>query len=229
MEGTDGGSTILRLPVAPTVKWLWWTGGTVVALHLGIGGARVVHLLFDLRAEGNLSAYYAALLLLAGGVAALLIAHGPRSEGRVRQGWWLLALVLLFLSTDEAGQVHEKLNKSMRALLGEGFMGTLRFGWVVPYAVLTALFAALSIPWLRALPARTRRGLLVAGAVYVAGALGMEPVESMMVHMDQSSPAVVLACTLEESLELAGLTLCLSVLLGHMQRHVQRIDLRTGP
>lgn len=237
MEGTDGGTTILRLPVAPTVKWLWWAGGVVVALHLaswwalhlGVAKARVIHLLFDLRGEGNLSAYYAALLLLTGGIVALLIARGGHAQGVMRRGWWLLALVLLFLSADEAGQVHEKFNKSMGALVGEGHMGTLHFAWVLPYAVLTAVFALVSVPWLRALPARTRRGLLVAGAVYVAGALGMEPVESMMVHMDQGSPAVVLSCTLEESLELAGLTLCLAVLLDHLRRTVPQVLLRLDP
>ena len=210
-------NSVLRIVVGMAAGIVVLHSLSWLALESGWTKARLVHLLFDLRAEGNLSSYFAALLLLLNGILCLVSARIEEGSTTERHGWLVAGLVLLFLSADEAGQVHEKLNKSMRALVGEGYGGLLKFAWVVPYSLLLTGVAAYLLPWLRRLPGVTRKGVLIAGVVYVSGALLMELVESAQAHLDQDHVRVVVAYTVEETLELAGQLFFLRTVLLHLQ------------
>ena len=170
----------------------------------------------DMNGEANVPAWYAAALLVLSAVATAAIGFHAKARGAARAaGYWLgLAAMLAFLSLDEATQLHEKLIPPLRRLLGG--RGVLFYPWVVPAAALVALVALVYRPLLGTLPPSTRRALLVAGAVYVSGALGMELVSGW--HASRSGEqnlTYAMLVAVEEFAELSGLTLLLLALLRH--------------
>lgn len=131
--------------------------------------------LLDLDRESNLPSFFSALLLVA---AALLLALLSRADVRVqprdRRTWALLAVVVLAMALDEAASLHEMLIRPMREVLGPRAHGMLHFSWVVPAAALVVAFAWSLRGFLLRLPARRDGRVLLAGALYLGGALGME-------------------------------------------------------
>ena len=81
--------------------------------------------------------------------------------------------------------------------------------------------------FLRKLPAETRRNLLVAGAVYVAGALGMEMAGGYYFSVDEVPDfTYAMMAIVEESLEMFGVILFLRGLLRHLEKHVGTFAVR---
>lgn len=163
----------------------------------------------SLSYEANLPTWYTAGLLW---TAALgLWRCGQASEERTRW-WWGLAAIFMVLSLDEAIELHEELG-------GAPLSGPLYFSWVVPGAALTAAFAASYFKFWWRLPPPTRRAFAWAFAIYVGGALGMElPLGAWFeAHGDEN---LGYACLdfIEESLEIAGLSVFLVAIAGQLER-----------
>ena len=174
------------------------------------------HLAFN--AEYCLPAWYSSLLLA---VSAVLLAFAALSEKRGGGShplhWLLLIPVFIGLSIDEATGVHEVVIEPLRNGLDLG--GFLYFAWIIPGAVLVGLFGLFYLPFLLALPARTRFMFILSGALYVGGALGMEAVGGKLLtaYGETSLPYQVAFCV-EEIMEIMGATLFAASLLGHLKR-----------
>jgi hypothetical protein len=180
---------------------------------------RLLRELFRPSAEGTVGTWLTAGLLLLGAGLLLAIAAGARARGERDAGrWGVLAAVFLFLSCDEAAAIHERVGDWAEGFgRGEGF---LLWEWVVPYAVLTVAAAAVYAPFVRRLPVDTRRRVVVAGAVYVLGALVLEAVQARIVDARGPGTAVVAAlAVVEEGLEMAGAVLFVRALLLHLAGH----------
>lgn len=159
---------------------------------------------FSFGYEQNFPTFYSALALLF--CAALLAIVGAARRKAHREyafHWGALAAIFAFLSADEMLEIHEVLIVPVREALHTG--GMLRFAWVIPYGVLVAVFVLAYLKFLRDLPAKTRRRFVVAGALYVLGALGMELLGSKYYDLHGGDNFVyVMHQTLEELLEMAG-------------------------
>lgn len=202
--------------------------------------------LFDVDCEANVPTLYNVLLFFI--TAALFFMAGNMHEGRARWPWYLMAAIMAFLGVDEGSQIHERfMNFTLRLMGGGdmriGEMGWLFYAWTIPYLIAAAMLLILLLPWLVRLEARVRYGLLLSGAVYVLGAAGMEayggkiaeqllvahastdypwlpcdvyPTEGCFLYAD---PWYVTIYTIEETLEMTGLILCIGVLLRMLARH----------
>ena len=168
--------------------------------------------LFSLSYEGNLPTWYSSALLLACAVTlAPIAAAAPPGQARY---WSLLSAVFGYLSIDEAVGLHEQLNEVVH--LG----GPFYFGWIIPAGAAVLLLGAAYLGFLRALPAGTRHRFLVAGALYVGGALLMEiPLGLWTEARGDGGLGYALIDFAEESLEMTGATLFLLALLRHAARH----------
>ena len=177
--------------------------------------------LFSLSYEGNLPTWYSSALLLACAVTLAVIAQSAPRHARY---WSLLSAVFGYLSIDEAVGLHEQLNDLVH--LG----GPLYFGWIVPAGIAVLLLAAAYLRFLRALPAETRRRFVVAGALYVGGALLMEvPLGLWTEARGDADLGYALIDFAEESLEMIGATLFLLALLRHAASHgPARLELEDG-
>jgi len=160
----------------------------------------------SLSYEGNLPTWYATVLLWSAALGLARIAANEASAERPH--WWGLAAVFALMSLDEAVELHESLG-------GAALSGVLYFSWVIPGALLTALFAWTYWGFWRRLPVPTRRGFAVAAALYVGGALGMElPLGAWVeVHGDENLVYGLLDFV-EESLEITGLSVFLLAIAG---------------
>lgn len=170
---------------------------------------------FALDQESNVPTWFQAALLL---VCALLLwtAGDDAADGRlgrVRQ-WRLLAAVFAYLSIDELAMLHERADDPLHHLFNTS--GALLWAWVLLAAPLVVVFGLAYLPFLRSLPSPTRNGLLLAGAVYVGGAIAMEMVGSYFFSVaGLDSFAYQMAATAEEGMEMAGLLLLITTLGRH--------------
>lgn len=174
------------------------------------------HLAFN--AEHCLPAWYTSLLLAASAaILAIVTASAARNRENYLFHWAVLALIFLALSVDEATGVHEVAIEPLRE--GLGLSGFLYFAWVIPGMALVALVGLAYLPFLLAQPGRTRIIFLLAGFLYVGGALGMELVGGKMLtlHGEESLAYRIAFCT-EEIMEILGATLFAAGLLGHLKR-----------
>jgi hypothetical protein len=158
--------------------------------------------------------------------AALLAAVAVHSR-RDQAYWCVLALAFVFLAADEAFEIHEKLIVPLRSRFDTG--GVFFYTWVIPYGIATLLFGLAYLRFLLRLPRQTAALFVVAGAVYISGALGMEMVGGLLA--DQGGVhtiAYVLAQTTEETLEMSGVVLFTYAVADYLSRELGGISIRLG-
>ena len=202
-----------------------WLKFFVLAPDSSRAALRLVEL-FDLNGEGNIPAWWAASTLL--GCASLLAvtaAAKRRERDPWARHWGWLSLVLLLLSMDETIQVHEKVGLFLQGRLGTE--GALRFAWVIPALILVALVGALLVRFLGHLPAATRRQWVLAGVLFVGGAVGMEVLEGRVYETaGWDSPLMALLTTVEELCEMLGVAVFAHSLLAYLGEHVPEMRVR---
>lgn len=184
---------------------------------LGLADSAVVSLL-SLSYEGNLPTWYASVLpLLCAGLLAWTAAGEPQDRGH----WRALAFGFIAISIDEIIGLHE--------LLGALFdtTGPLHFGWVIPGAALVLVLGLSFLGFLRRLPRATARIFLLAGALYVLGAVACDVPLGWWtsIHGDDNL-VYYLIDWCEETLEYTGLTIFACALLTRLQGRALRVTPR---
>lgn len=165
--------------------------------------------------EANVPTWFAGALLLTAAACAWLVATARDGTDPNDRGWTTLAMLLVAMSADEVGRVHETLNvvgEQVVSELGWEAVGVLRYPWVLPGAVLALVVAAWFVPLLLQLPRADQARLLLAGGLFLGGALGLEVVAA---SQDGSTPLVVRigVQNLEEVLEMLGVIVLIDALL----------------
>ncbi len=125
---------------------------------------------FNLNGEANFPTWYQSSTLLLSSILLALIAAVKRMAGaRYLWHWRILSLIFLYLSVDEAACIHEQANKLGPALHASG---PFHYVWVIPAAILVSIFVLAYLKFLAHLPLKERWLFVIAGAIYVGGALG---------------------------------------------------------
>lgn len=173
--------------------------------------------LFNVGTERNLPTFYSSgALLLCSGLLAMIARLEWRGLRIAGMHWAGLAAVFFGLSCDEMLGFHERLIEPVRHLLGTS--GAFLYAWVIPYGAFALAFGGLYTRFLTRLPRRSALLFVLSGAVYVAGALGMEMVGGYWRHNHGHGPIYVLFQTVEESLEMVGIVFFLYSLLDYVGR-----------
>jgi hypothetical protein len=180
---------------------------------------------FSLDGEANVPSWFSSALLLA--AAALLAVVALDALAR-RTGWgrhWAgLSLVYVALSLDETAELHERTGSWLRAHLH--LHGPLHYAGVVPALALALFVGIASVRFLGALPRTTRIGILVAAAIYIFGAAGVESATGWWVESHGTeSTALLLVSTAEENLEMLGTTLFILVVMVYFARYGRPVSL----
>jgi hypothetical protein len=167
---------------------------------------------FDLAADISVPTWFSSLLL--GLAAALLWQLAPlapaRGIGHAGQ-WKALAAILAVLSVDEVAALHEWASTWLPPISDSGF---LYYRWVVLAGLFVVLAGGVFASFVAQLPTHTRALLLLAAAVFVAGALGMEMVAGWIESRHGAEVATyALVTTIEESAEMAGVIIAIHALL----------------
>lgn len=173
---------------------------------------------FDLDEELTIPAWYSSIVLVACGMLVLAISRLAKQSGsRDVLRWTLLGVAFVGMGLDEAVGLHERLIDPLR----EAFQlsGIFHFAWVVPALFIVLGVAAYMTPLLFRLPFRTAGLFLLAGGLYVGGALGMEMVGGAVASAQGTQTLLYqLIVTVEESLEIAGFTVFFVGLVDHIGR-----------
>lgn len=187
--------------------------------------------LFDLNEEANPASWYASTtLLLCAGLLAIIAASKSGVRDRFARHWWLLSAVFLYLSLDEAGRIHERAIVPLRTAFNLG--GLLYHSWVLIAVPLVLIFAAAYLRFLFHLPKEIRLLFVLAGAIYVGGAVGVEMLEGYYDEL-QGGPAArdmlfSVFVAVEEGCEMLGIFIFTAALLGYIRRYVGEVRLRFG-
>ncbi len=171
---------------------------------------------FYLDFENNIPAWFSTLGLFSSAVLLGVIASCHRVIEKNGFWQWLgLSVIFLGLAIDEATYLHEILIVSLRNKLQ--LTGIFYFSWVIPGAVFVIGVVLAYLPFVWKLPKSTRNGLLIAGACYVGGALGMELLGGMLAESQGfDALSYVLVMSIEESLEMIGIAALVYVLLRYI-------------
>lgn len=174
---------------------------------------------FDVDSESNVPTW-CSTVLLAGASMLCCVVAGTRRIGQATSSrqWFVLSALMLFLSLDEGAAIHEKIGHLMEPLQ---FRGALYFAWVVPWSAFVVLVAAYFFRFLLKLPPSDRWNIIVAGATYVVGALGLEFVEGLLLTLRGEADLIYEAvATAQELMEMVGVVLFIGVLLRVLGRTV---------
>ena len=194
--------------------------GQVVDHALGIDGPVVRMLIHvtDVDREGSIPTWFQSVVLAACAGALWTVADDARDRReRWHRQWRALALAFLYLSLDELNALHERAIDPVRDALDLG--GVLYLSWIVVAVPVLLVFLGLLLPFILALPSWTRAAFILSGAVYVAGAVGLEMVGGMLIEesgLDTLRYSV--AAGGEELLEMLGMTLFLAAVAEHRRR-----------
>jgi hypothetical protein len=192
-------------------KWLALAIAVISILGLCAEVAHIEPFLqkLSLSYEGNVPTWFATVLLFSCALVAASIAQRALT---LRRHWWGVAAVFAYASLDEAAELHEHLGGNF------SMGGVLYFDWIIPAAVLLLAMVLVFWPFVRALEAPTRRRLIVAGVLYIGGAVIMElPLGWWTDRAGPDTLGYALIDWVEETMELAGASLALWALVKHRE------------
>src|SRR4051812_32798843 len=127
---------------------------------------------FDFTAEMSIPNWYSSCALLSAAILLAVIARFKYAErDRWFYHWAALSLIFVGLSIDEEARFHEMVNTATSWVVhGHGL---LFYPWVIPALAFCGIVGLSYLPFLLHIERRTAILFLVAGAVYVGGAVGM--------------------------------------------------------
>ncbi|HWO43359.1 MAG TPA: hypothetical protein VNO43_16315 [Candidatus Eisenbacteria bacterium] len=182
------------------------TAGQLVRLFTGHDSIYGIIPLFDLDAEANIPTYFSASLLLSAALFLSIISTLKRkARAPYASNWTILAFIFLYLAVDEAARLHDLMTRPLRELLSDRATGIFYFTWVIPGLALTFVLGVFFLRFMLHLPAQTRSSFVIAGVLYIAGAIGLEMIGGRYAEqrgLDDLTYTMI--TTLEESLEMAG-------------------------
>ena len=212
----------IRLSPRRTVTWLSMFTLFLVVAHLItigmpylMGGfehglVRVLFSLFFLDGEGNVPAIFSTWLFLINALLFLMVWKAAGLKGDSQKIWLVLALVFVFLALDESISIHERLIDPLRQAMHA--TGVFYYAWIIPYGIGVILLAIIAIPVFWRMPQKIRFYFGLPAAIYLFAAIGLEMISGKyLVMMNENKDIVwILMVTLEESLEMVGLTILIA-------------------
>ena len=185
--------------------------------------------MFQVSSEGKIPTWYSGCTLLAAALfLGLIAAHESLRRGRYRRHWTALGVIFFLMAMDEVVAIHEMSTEPIRYLLAIT-RGPLYFAWVIPAMGFLAFMAFAYFRFVFDLPPRSRWLFVIAGAVYVGGAVGMEMVGSTYAAAYGYDFMYGALATFEEVLEMSGMVLFLYGLMDHLERYAPDSAVRFGP
>jgi hypothetical protein len=188
----------------------------LVSYLFGISSGQMLGLkrFFDMGTEANLPTYVSALnLLLAGGLLALIARYESRRQRKQNWHWWGLAIGFVLMSFDEAAMIHELVGATLTRYFGRG-QGIMYYTWYKLYIPIVLLIGLLYVPFLLRLPLRYSLRLLLAGVVFLSGAIGFEILESYLAS--HGLRGISVSRLFEETGEMLGVVLAIHALLLYL-------------
>jgi hypothetical protein len=185
--------------------------GFQTLVHRGVDLPWDLHMLWNVDEEPTVPTWYSSVALAFATLLLRIIAGAEKRAGGRDAGYWLgLTIGFGILSLDEVAALHELANTFMP------------IEWTIPGAFVALGVGAIYIPFLGRLPAAFRNRFLIAGAVFLSGALVVEHLTGpdYFKYSMESMPYVLMS-SLEEGLEMYGVVLWIRALLLYMEERAR--------
>lgn len=175
--------------------------------------------------EANLPTWYSSIALLTASVVVCFIALSKRAQkDRYTFHWFFLSGLFFLLSVDEVATIHECAIEPMRKLIDAS--GVLHYAWVIPGGIFVLMVGGFMLRFLISLPARTRNLFMIAGAVFVGGAIGVEMISAFHAFSHgEKNLLYSLIITFEEAMEMLGVIIFIHANLEYLCEHVQSFQI----
>lgn len=209
--------------------WINWNEGS---------SSVSIRRMFNTAAEHSIAGWYSTTLTFLVALAAwanLALARHPERSARRHAGWLITALLFTYLSLDDGAEIHEHLGEGLKdvPLYGDLIAAYPSYTWqVVTGPVIAGLgLFMLYFLWKELSHRNEKLGILSAFSC-LALALGQDFVEGTINEYDWVQgygldPDTVLhfSKSVEESLEMLGMTFILLVFLSHLMRSFRTVTL----
>jgi hypothetical protein len=183
--------------------------------------------LFSVDAEQNIPTLYSVSALLLCSIILAAITYAKQIiRDRYVWYWRVLTIIFFFLSLDEAISIHEQLVIPVGTTVKSG--SWLYFSWVIPGSIFVLICLVGFWQFLAAVPAKTRRLFLIAGALFVGGSIVTEMISGYFAALygQQGNMIYALLTTLEEFFEMFGIAVFIYALLSYMSSFMKAVDWR---
>lgn len=156
------------------------------------------------------------LLLAFFAFTAGVLAHSKRGY------WYAFGAIAAFASMDETATIHEKFYAAGSAIAQYLPFDVFSYRWVIVGVIIAIVVALALLPFVLSLPRPVTIGVIAGGAVFLAGAIGLETVGGHLegVYGDRSWQLHAIM-HVEEFFEYMGVTIAIYALSG-MIRLVRR-------
>ena len=180
--------------------------------------------LFNLEGENNLPTWYSSLaLLLSSAMLAIIGLHRKQQANNWAWHWLILAIIFLCLSADEAASIHEMAASPIhhwlesRRHLGS-VIPVIGTAWLLAGIPFAAIVFLVFCRFLLNLPAMTRALFLIAGGLYIGGAIGLEALGGRYIDQQGGSHTLTyeLMVAMEEGLEMVGVIVFIYALMMYI-------------
>ncbi|WP_210463021.1 hypothetical protein [Rufibacter roseolus] len=191
--------------------------------------------MFAMDGERNIPTYFSAINLLVSAILLFTISRHVKNSAKPRhhRKWYLMGCMFAWLSADELFSLHELLVKPTRGFLKQSLqqdnLGYLNFAWFVPYLLFFMLVGLYLVKFVLSLPRTTLLRFIGAGAIFIAGAVGMEMIGGDFMADKGSRISLVykMFTSVEEVLEMLGIIFFIYSLLKYMEQQTAMNDLLT--
>jgi hypothetical protein len=174
--------------------------------------------LFYLDNEFNIPSIFSGLILLTSALTLTYIYYLEKGSPNAKY-WLVLACGFYFMSLDEVISIHERLNPIASSLIHDAG-GVFTFAWVVPYIIIVVFFGFFFLRFLLSLPKNSRINFIIAGTIYLFGAIGLEMIggDYYGAHGTKDTLTYAIFVTIEESCEMFGISFFIYSLLQYIQQ-----------
>lgn len=180
---------------------------------------------FYLSSEGNIPTYFSAIILLISSILLKIIALFKKNKNDTFSvKWSILSIIFLYLSIDEAANIHELTTLPLRRIFY--LKGVFYYSWVIIGIVFILIFSISYYKFLFSLPSKTKYQFLLAAAIYIGGAIGIEMLGGNYHYINQGNNLTYgLITTLEESFEIIGIIIFINALLRYIETNIINVNL----
>lgn len=215
-SGTINKTKIIILLVC---SWLvLWSASVIQDISIWVTGTNNKIWVLDLDFEESLYTWFSTILLSFAALVSLFVGS-IKKEGseKFKRHWMIIGFLFFMLSIDEMLSFHERVS----GMLSNAFptSGIFEFAWVIPAIFIISFLGLFFWPFIRQLPASVSRTIIIAGAIFVFGAVGMEMVAGLFISENSlnddafTSPIYRILANIEEGLEVVGVIVFIKALL----------------
>jgi len=159
--------------------------------------------MFDVNEENNLPTWFSGFSLLISVFFLWIVTNHKRAaKDQMASRWTVLLAGFFFLAVDEIAGIHETINSIVDPT------------WAYGGAIIVLIVGLYFLPFLKSLPKPTLVTFVIAGAIFVGGAVGMEIIGE---PMESDSLLYNLTTMVEEGMEKFGIILFTRALIRYLQ------------